>query len=65
MRDWAMNLEKREADLQQALNEQSKRNQRKGLSYKDLYVDDSSDFYYSEDDMNEISFQDFDPPKAI
>ena len=65
MRDWAMNLEKREADLQQALNDQSKRNQRKGLSYKDLYVDDSSDFYYSEDDMNEISFQDFDPPKAI
>ena len=55
MRDWAMNLEKREADLQQALNEYSKRNQRKGLAYKDLYADDSSDFYYSEDDINEIS----------
>ena len=55
MREWAMNLEKREADLQQALNEYSKRNQRKGLAYKDLYADDSSDFYYSEDDMNEVS----------
>ena len=64
MREWAMNLEKRETDLQQALNEYNKKNQRKGLAYKDLYIEDSSDFYYSDDDMNEISIEDFEPPKA-
>ena len=63
-REWEKDLSKRESDLQRALNEYNKSKKRKDLAYKDLYADDSTDSYYSEEEMNEISYEEYDPPKA-
>ena len=58
-RDWDKSLAKREADLQKALNDYNKSKKQKDLAHKDLYLDNSSDsYYYSEDEMNDFSFED-------
>ena len=63
-RDWEKDLSRRESDLQRALNEYNKSKKRKDLAYRDLYADDSIDSYYSEEEMNEIPYEEYEPPKA-
>ena len=63
-RDWEKDLSRRESDLQRALNEYNKSKKRKDLAYRDLYADDSIDSYYSEVEMNEIPYEEYEPPKA-
>ncbi len=45
-------------------NEYNKSKKRKDLAYRDLYADDSIDSYYSEEEMNEIPYEEYEPPKA-
>ena len=63
-RDWEKDLSRRESDLQRALNEYNKSKKRKDLAYRDLYADDSIDSYYSEEEMNEIPYEEYEPPKT-
>ena len=63
-REWEKDLSRRESDLQRALNEYNKSKKRKDLAYRDLYAEDSIDSYYSEEEMNEISYEEYELPKA-